>query len=311
VSNKRALVTGGAGFIGSHLVEALLEKGFSVHVLDNLSMGKRECVPQEATFFEGDIRDPVQVQRALEEVDIVFHLAARVAIRDSFNHFYDDAHTNVMGTLNLLRHCGTRGVKKFVFASSMAVYADSVTPEPIAETYPQEPISPYGISKLAAERYILLMSKQLGMESICLRYFNVYGPRQSFTLYVGVITVFVQRLQRGQPPIIFGDGKQQRDFINVKDVVHATILASESDLKREVLNVGTGTGTSVEHIAHLLIHKLDPDVKPMYELPHCGEIRNSIADISKIRRLLGFQPSRRLDDEINEVIEWIQGHAMA
>lgn len=304
MKHERILVTGGAGFIGSHLVEALLEKGCSVSVIDNLYMGKRQNVPAEARFFEGDILDASCLARAMEGVDRVVHLAARVAIRDSVDHFFEDARTNLMGTLQVLHHCGKRGVKRFVLASSMAVYGDSQDPTPISESYLQEPISPYGLSKLAAEKYVGLLARQLDLPSICLRYFNVYGPRQTFTPYVGVITIFIRSLQQGRPPIVFGDGNQQRDFVYVGDITRATLLALESDVTGEVFNVGSGKGTSVNQIARLLIQKLKPGLEPLYAPPQLGEIRHSIADISKIRERLGFRPEGELAEKIDEVIAW-------
>lgn len=301
---ERILITGGAGFIGSHLAEALLEKGHAVHVLDNLYMGKRENVPPAARFFEGDIQNPSIVEQAMEGVNAVVHLAARVAIRDSLSHFCEDAQTNLIGTLQLLQHCGKRKIRKFIFASSMAVYGDSQKPTPISETYLQEPISPYGIAKLAAEKYVGLLCKQFNLPWIGLRYFNVYGPRQTFTPYVGVITIFIRNLQKGKPITIFGDGNQERDFIYVGDIVKATLLALESDVNGEVFNVGTGRGTSVKQIAQLLIQNLQPGLEPLFQSSQPGEIRHSIADISKIQRTLGFEPEARLSEKISEVIAW-------
>jgi UDP-glucose 4-epimerase len=300
----RILVTGGAGFIGSHLVEALLGKGCAVHVLDDLSMGKRENVPPEACFYEGDILNGPLVEQAMAGVDGVVHLAARVAIRDSLAHFCEDAQTNLMGTLQVLHQACRKNVKKFIFASSMAVYGDSQAPNPVSEASAQEPISPYGLSKLAAEKYVLLLSRQFDLPAVCLRYFNVFGPRQTFTPYVGVITIFIRALQRGEPPNIFGDGEQQRDFVYVGDIARATLLALESDVHGEVFNVGTGRGTSVKEIARLLTKKLRPGLEPRFLPPQPGEIRHSIADISKIRRMLGFQPEQGLAEKIDEVIAW-------
>jgi UDP-glucose 4-epimerase len=301
---ERILITGGAGFIGSHLAEALVERGHAVHVLDNLYMGKRENVPPAARFFEGDIQNPSIVEQAMEGVDAVVHLAARVAIRDSVSHFCEDAQTNLIGTLQLLQHCGKRKIRKFIFASSMAVYGDSQIPTPISETYLQEPISPYGIAKLAAEKYVGLLCRQFNLPWIGLRYFNVYGPRQPFTPYVGVITIFIRNLQKGKPITIFGDGNQERDFIYVGDIVKATLLALESDVSGEVFNVGTGRGTSVKQIAQLLIQNLRPGLEPLFQESQPGEIRHSIADISKIQRTLGFEPEAKLSEKISEVIAW-------
>ncbi len=301
------LVTGGAGFIGSHLVEALLESGHSVHVIDDLSMGRRENVHPGARFYEGDIRQADLVENALEGVDRVVHLAARVAVRDSVARFYEDAQTNLMGTLQVLHQACRKKVKKFVFASSMAVYGDSERPTPVSEWSPQDPVSPYGLSKLAAEKYVLLLARQFDLPAVCLRYFNVFGPRQALTPYVGVITIFIRALQQGDAPGIFGDGNQQRDFVYVGDIVRATLLALESEVCGEVFNVGTGKGTSVREIADLLIRKLRPGVQPRFLPSQPGEIRHSIADVSKIRRMLRFQPRESLAEKIDEVIAWNRG----
>ncbi len=304
MQDRTVLVTGGAGFIGSHIVEALLREGATVHVLDNLSTGRRRNLPAAARVYEGDILDGPLLRQAMQGVEEVIHLAARVAIRDSLNHFQEDARTNLLGTLELLRQCRTHRVRTFLFASSMAVYADSVHPDPIAESYTQEPISPYGLSKLAAEKYVRMLAGDLGMKCVCLRYFNVYGPRQALTPYVGVITIFIENLLRGAPPVIFGDGEQQRDFVYVDDVVRATLLALDAGLENEALNVGTGHGTSVNEIARILTRKLNPALEPVYEPAHPGEIRHSIADISRIRETLGYRPEAILPEKIDTVIAW-------
>ncbi len=235
---ERALVTGGAGFIGSHLVKRLLRAGLEVVVLDNLSMGKREYVPPEAEFVQGDVRDTDAVARALRSVDVVFHLAAKVSIRASVAEFRGDAETNLMGTLNVLEQSARAGIVKFVYASSMAVYADAPTPDPIPETHPTVPISPYGIAKLAGERYALLVGEQAGFDAVALRFFNTYGARQTFTPYVGVITIFIQRLLRGEAPLIYGDGEQCRDFVYVGDIVAGIYGAMTHDVDGEAINVG-------------------------------------------------------------------------
>lgn len=301
---KRALVTGGAGFIGSHVTERLLALGVRVRVLDNLSVGVRENVPRGAELVIGDVRDAATVARALDGVDVVFHLAARVSIRASVDRFYDDAQTNVMGTLTVLQACAERKVRRFVYASSMGVYADAPSPDPIPETYPTEPISPYGVGKLAGEKYLLCLAGVLGLEPVILRYFNTYGPRQGYTPYVGVITIFIKRLLAGEPPIIFGDGEQRRDFVYVGDVADATVLASLNDVAGEVFNIGTGRATSVNQIADLLCRKLNPSIRPEYAPEHPGELRYSVPDISKARRLLGYAPKGRLEEKIDEVIAW-------
>jgi len=309
VKYSKALVTGGAGFIGSHLVERLLREGMQVTVLDNLSVGKRENVPAEADFVLGDVRDPDIVAAVVSGVDVVFHLAARVSIRASVAEFWEDAETNLIGTLNVLRACASRNAKKLVYASSMAVYADAPSPVPLPESYHTVPISPYGVAKLASERYAMLVAAQSGFEAVALRYFNTYGPRQTFTPYVGVITIFIQRLLHGEPPVIFGDGEQCRDFVYVGDVIEATFRAMLTDVHSEVFNIGSGRGVSVNQIASLLCARLRPDISPCYAPAHPGELRNSVADIHKARQLLGYEPQGRLEDKVDEIIAWNRGTA--
>jgi len=301
---SKALVTGGAGFIGSHLVERLISDGLEVTVLDNLSTGKRSNLPAEADFVLGDIRDSAIVNAVVSGVDVVFHLAARVSIRASMEGFWEDAETNLVGSLNILRACVSRRAKKLIYASSMAVYADALHPVPIAEDYATAPISPYGVAKLASERYGMLVAAQSGFEVVALRYFNTYGPRQTFTPYVGVITIFIQRLLRGEPPVIFGDGEQCRDFVYVGDIVDATVRAMNGNVSGEVFNIGSGQGTTVNQIAGMLCERLAPEVAPQHADAYRGELRNSIADISKARRLLGYEPRGRLEDKIDEIIAW-------
>ena len=260
----RALVTGGAGFIGSHLTRALLDQGIEIVVLDDLSVGKRENVPDGAKFLQGDVRDHRDVTRALENVDVVFHEAARVSIRSSIEQFHEDADTNLMGTLNLLRCCSDSSVRKIIYASSMAVYADSESPAPISEMYTQEPLSPYGISKLAGEKYCLGFSRESGIDCHVLRYFNTYGIGQGFTPYVVVITIFTHRLLNAEQPVIFGDGEQRRDFVHVSDIVAANLASLRSEIPRAVFNVGTGKATSVNEIAALLCERIAPGIRPRH-----------------------------------------------
>lgn len=300
---KKALVTGGAGFIGSHIAKELVRIGIKVVVLDNLSMGNMKNLPPEADFVKGDILDKELVKKVLSGVDIVFHEAAIVSIRISTKEFYNDANNNLMGTLNVLEACRGSSVKKIVYASSMAIYGDSTVPSPINEDYIKSPISPYGISKLAGEMYCLNIGKFLNIDVVALRYFNTYGPAQALTPYVGVITIFINRLLSGKSPVIFGDGGQRRDFVHVHDIVQANIKAMESDVRGESFNVGTGIDTSVNEIAALLCKRINPGIKPVYDAPQPGELRNSIADISKAKKILGYSPRFTLKDRIDEIIE--------
>jgi UDP-glucose 4-epimerase len=300
---QRILVTGGAGFIGSHLVRALLSAGHDVMVLDDLSMGIRENVPDEAQFLQGDIRSVADMQQALEGVEVVFHEAARVSIRTSVKQFYEDAEINLMGTLNLLRCCADSLVRKLVYASSMAVYDDCATPQPIGENFTLEPQSPYGVSKLAGEKYCRLFAQANNIDCHVLRYFNTYGPGQTFTPYVGVITIFINGLLRGEAPTIFGDGEQRRDFVHVSDIVQANLCALQSEKSQGTYNVGTGVATSVNEIAALLCERINPELHPKYALAQPGELRNSIADLTRIQNELGYQPRVALADRIDEVID--------
>lgn len=302
----RALITGGAGFIGSHIAQQLLEEGISVTVVDNLSVGRREHVPAQARFVEGDVRDLALMKQLLQEADCVFHEAAHVSVRSSLEQYYQDADINLMGTLTLLRACEGSRVRKFIFASSMAVYADSPAPVPITEEYRTEPLAPYGIAKLASEKYCLLLCKQYGIECAVLRYFNTFGPRQTLTPYVGVITIFINQLLRGESPVIFGTGTQTRDFVHVHDVARANILAMKARLTAEIINIGTGTPTTVAEIAELLRAKINPGIPSRYGAEQKGEIKISIADISRAREKIGYQPQWSLPDKIDEVIDYIK-----
>jgi UDP-glucose 4-epimerase len=301
---KRALVTGGAGFIGSHLARALSNEGLEVIVLDDLSMGKIENIPETAEFVKGDIRLERDVTEVLRGVDIVFHEAARVSIRASVKGFYDDADANLMGTLNLLRCCADSVVKKIVYASSMAVYADCDLPRMIDENYLKEPLSPYGISKLAAEKYCLSISTNTNIDCYVLRYFNTYGIGQTLTPYVGVITIFINRLLEGQPPVIFGDGEQRRDFVHVNDIVSANILSMYSSLPVGIYNIGTGVGTSINQIADLLCQKVNSEIRSIHTEENIGELKYSIADTSRAKRDLDHHAKVKLQDKIDEVINY-------
>jgi len=304
MSERIALVTGGAGFIGSHLCDALLARGLSVRVLDDFSTGRPENVDPRCEVIRADVADRQPVEAALQGVDTVFHLAARVTIRGSVDHFEDDARTNLMGTLEVLRAASKVSVRRFVFASSMAVYADSPDGALMAEDHPQVPISPYGISKLAAEKYVLMMAPSLGIEPVALRFFNTYGPRQGYTPYVGVITIFIHRLLKNEPLVIFGDGGQLRDFVHVSDIVQANVLAMDTPHTGQSFNVGTGVSTSVLQVAEMLRRAMRPDAQIRYEPARLEELRNAVPDIAKARRLLGYAPRWSLADRLGEVIEY-------
>lgn len=305
---QKALITGGAGFIGSHIVEALLKEGIEPVVFDDFSMGRKENIHPDVKIIEGDILDERQLGLALNGIDAVFHEAARVSIRGSVTKFYTDAQTNIMGTLNLLKQLAKSKVKKLIYASSMAVYGETKS-LPISENYPLNPISPYGISKLAGEKYCLELGKVAGIDVVALRYFNTYGIRQTLTPYVGVITIFIHRLLKGKPPVIFGDGEQIRDFISVKDIARANILAMEGNYNGEIFNVGTGNGTTINQLADFIITHFRVKVVKEYGPKQLGEPGNSIADISKIKKLMRFKPKFSLRDDVPSIVKWIKSNS--
>ena len=300
---KKVVVTGGAGFIGSHIAEFCLREGLETIVIDNLSVGKREYVPEEAIFYQVDILDLEVLKDLFAGVDVVFHNAAKVSIRDSVKNFVEDAKTNVIGTLNVIKASLVNGVKKVIYASSMAVYGD-VNKLPISENAKLAPLSPYGISKLTSELYGFNIAKYSNLNFIALRYFNTYGTRQTFTPYVGVLTIFIQQMLKGEIPTIFGTGNQIRDFVWVKDIARANILAMYRELPNVAINVGSGKGTSVNQIFQLLKRKLKMDIQPNYGPPQPGEPKDSIADITLAKKLLNYEPKGDLEDKIDEIIQW-------
>jgi UDP-glucose 4-epimerase len=301
---SHALVTGGAGFIGSHLTRALLADGRRVTVLDNLSVGRREVVPEGARFVHGDIRDEAAIADALAGVDCVFHLAAQVTIRGSFDRFHEDLDTNVMGTARLLRAVDRAHVKWFTLASSMAVYSDADSPAPIDESHPKRPLSPYGVGKLAAEDVSHQILEARGIPFTATRFFNTYGPGQTYTPYVGVLTIFITRLLRDESITIFGDGEQQRDFIHVQDIVAGTMATPGREPGR--YNLGTGKGTTLNQLAALVLAQLAPGQKATHADAPAGELRFSVADINAARRALGFSPTRSLQQDLADVIAWVR-----
>jgi len=298
------LVTGGAGFIGSHVARALLAAGRKVTVLDNLSVGSRSAVPEGVRFVEGDVRSADAVRDALTGVDAVVHLAAQVTIRGSFDRFYEDLDTNLMGTANIVRCVDPALVRWFTLASSMAVYADAPDAMPIAESHTTLPISPYGVGKLAAEQVCRQMLDQIGVPFTALRFFNTFGPGQTYTPYVGVITIFVTRLLQREPVVIFGDGEQRRDFVHVDDITAG--VTRSLGRAAGTFNLGTGRGTSLNALAAGLVARLAPGIPIVHEPARSGELRFSVADIAAARRAFGYAPSRTVEADLDGVIEDIR-----
>jgi len=301
-SYHTACVTGGAGFIGSRLVTHLLARGLEVRVLDDLSVGRAENVPSGAALIVGSVLDRDKVAGALRRCDIVFHLAARVAIRSSFDFVVEDTSANVVGTATVLREVQRGGsVRNFLLASSMAVYAESPDGRPVREDHALWPISPYGASKLCAEALTRQICKVAGVRHSVLRLFNTYGTGQAVSPYVGVITIFCDQLIRGEAPVIFGDGEQVRDFVHVEDVVQGFLCAMDSPASGETFNVGSGVPTSVKEVYSAVRRALGSAAEARFAEAIPGELRNSVADITKARRLLNYSPQCSFSETIGPV----------
>ena len=301
----RALVTGVAGFIGSHLCSSLLSRGFEVWGLDDLSRGDRGRVREleelGLRFVRVDIRDRDEVEKVLQEIRPVgiIHLAALISVPESFEKPGLYMAVNVKGTRNLVSAANEVGVKRFVYASSAAVYGNPVR-LPIDENHPTKPISPYGESKLLGEKCVL---NEFKGSAFSLRLFNVYGRGQN-PEYAGVITKFLERVSRGEPPIIYGDGEQTRDFVYVGDVTDAFIQALTSNLQGTyIFNVGTGNAVTINQLARIIIKLVGLNVEPIHAGPRPGDIRHSYADISKIKNILGWQPKTSLEEGLKHLVE--------
>ncbi len=302
---RSALVTGGAGFIGSNLAEALIAGGVEVRVLDDLSSGyaiNLEQIP-EADFVEGSVTDAAIVGEAVRGCDVVFHLAASVGNKRSIDDPLADATTNVLGTLNVLEAARVHDVDKVVYASSAGVFGELETP-PIAEDHPLEPDSPYGVSKLAGEKAVLAYAKLYGMGGIALRYFNVYGPNQRFDQYGNAIPIFVFQMLRGEPVTVFGDGEQTRDFVNVADVVQANIKAALTRGVGGAFNIASGTRISINDLVGRIAGFVGGDVEIGYGDPRPGDVLHSLADVSAARRSFGFDPEVDIDAGLAGYVAW-------
>lgn len=304
-----ALVTGGAGFIGSHIVDRLVENGFEVTVLDDLSSGQMENIADHTGkngfhFVEGDIRDRETVNKAVQGVDVVFHEAAFVSGPQSVEHPQLTNDVNVNGTLNLLEASVKFDLKRFLYASSAAVYGEQES-LPIAEDATLNPMSPYAASKLAAEFYVESYHRTYGLDAVCLRYFNVYGPRQRYGPYAAVITTFVDQLMKNKRPAIHGDGGQTRDFINVEDVVNANMLAMKNGCSGEIFNVASGSPLTINKLFKILQDLMDKkQINPVYDAPRPFDIRESCGDISKAKKVLGFKPKVSVEKGLLGFIEF-------
>ncbi len=312
-NNGNVLVTGGAGFIGSHLVDRLLKEGFEVTVIDNFSKGRLENIasyPGRKDFHlvKGDIRDFNLVKDIMKDIDAVFHEAAFVSVVLSIEDPVLVNDVNVTSTLNLLKASVDSNVKRFVFASSAAIYGETKSPLMVEDMFPA-PTSPYGVSKLAAESYTRAFYKTYGLDTVALRYFNVYGPRQSFDIqsgYGGVITLFLNRLIKNMELVIYGDGEQTRDFVYIQDVVEANMLAlNTKSAAGESFNIGSGGRTTVNQVAQTIKNSLNRnEIKKVYADPRPGEVKHAYADINKAIKMLNYSPRFSFAQGIADLIAW-------
>lgn len=303
------LLTGGAGFIGSNLAEALVASGYTVRILDNLATGYKTnilAILEQVDFLESDIRDYDAVVDAMKGVDAVVHLAALPAVVQSIENPLSTFDANIKGTVNLLSACRESGVKRFVYASSAAVYGD-VKVMPVTENTPTLPISPYGIDKLSGEYYCRFFHNNYGIESVILRFFNIFGPRQdSKSYYSSVIPKFISRMLKGERPLIYGDGEQTRDFTYIANIVHAIKLALFGTPKQfgVPINCATAKTVSLNQLVSILNDQLHTDIQPEYLPPVQGDIKHSSADISLAEQILSYQPIVPFETGIKETIEY-------
>lgn len=307
-----SLVTGGAGFIGSHVVRGLLERGRAVRVLDDCSTGKRENLADVADrieFVQGDICDATIVARCMRDVETVFHLAARASVPRSVAEPLAAHEINVTGTVNLLIAARDAGVRRFVYSASSSAYGDTPVMPKAVDMRPL-PLSPYAVSKLAAEYYCTCWTEVYGLPTVSLRYFNVFGPRQDpDSPYAAVIPAFVSRMLRGQRPIVYGDGEQSRDFCFIDNVVAANLLAADVPTVRgEVVNIACGQRTTLNEIVRDINRLLGTDVAPEYQPPRAGDVRHSLADISEARRVLGYEPRIMFAEGLERSLAWYKAN---
>jgi UDP-glucose 4-epimerase len=302
----KVLITGGAGFIGSNLVDGYLTEGYEVVVVDDLSTGKRENVNPKATFYEIDIQNPaLEEVFKKEKIDIVNHHAAQIDVRRSVKDPIFDAKVNVIGLLNLLELCIKHDVKKFIFASSGGVIYGETENLPVKETHPLLPLSPYGITKMVAEHYLRYYYTVYNLNYTVLRYGNVYGPRQDPFGEAGVVAIFINNLLEGKEPVIFGDGEQLRDYIYVEDIVRANLLCTARG-NADIFNLGTGIGTSVNLLLHKLQRIMGTDLQPIYKPPREGEIYKNYIDSDKAAKILGWEAKISLEEGLKRTVDFFK-----
>ncbi len=307
-----ALVTGGAGFIGSHIAETLVARGASVRVIDNLSTGRLEnieAIGAKIDFIRGDLADEATVRKVVEDVEIIFHEAALPSVPRSVNHPRETHMACVEGTFNLLLAAKNKQVRRLIYAASSSAYGDQPT-LPKVESMRPEPLSPYAAAKLVGEYYCQVFTRTYNFETICLRYFNVFGPRQDpSSPYSGVVSRFIDFLTKRERPVIYGDGEQTRDFTYISNAVDANMLAAESDKGMgEVINIANGERVTINQLFQLLRTITGRnDAEPEYQEARTGDILHSLADISRARELLGYAPTVGLERGLQATVEWFGG----
>jgi nucleoside-diphosphate-sugar epimerase len=304
----RYLVTGGAGFIGSNTADELVRRGHGVVVLDDLSSGKEENLAEirnKITFMKGSVTDIEAVQKAMHQADYVIHLAARTSVPRSVKDPLDTNRINVEGTLNVLVAARDNKVKRVVYAASSSAYGDTPT-LPKSESMPPVPISPYGVSKYVGELYAHAFDRCYGLETISLRYFNIFGPRQDpDSPYSGVLSRFATAFLDDEPPVVFGDGEQTRDFTYIDNAVQANLLACDApSTSTGVFNIGTGERISLNQTLDLLRRISGKNLEAKYDPPREGDIRDSLADISRAREALGYEPTVGFEEGLERTFEW-------
>jgi UDP-glucose 4-epimerase len=310
-AEMNCLVTGGAGFIGSHLVEHLVRQGAKVRVMDNFSTGKREnlvgflnCID----FIEADIADPHACARACKDMEVVFHQAALPSVPKSVADPITTHRTNVQGTLNLLMAAREAGIRRFIYAASSSAYGETVT-LPKTESLLPQPLSPYAVQKLTGEHYCQAFAVCYGLQTLSFRYFNVFGPRQDpASQYAAAIPAFITSMLNDRPPTIYGDGEQTRDFTYVENVVNANLLAAAaSDARGQVINIAAGHRVTVNEIVSEINKLLNKNIKPLHDPPRPGDIKHSWADITLASRVIGYRPTVSLAEGLRRTVEWYRG----
>ncbi len=308
------LVTGGAGFIGSHLTEALVRRGETVRVVDSLITGKRENLAHVGAvdFVEGDLADAAVAASAVRGIDYVLHQAAIPSVPRSVQDPLTSNRANITASLSLLVAARDAGVKRLVYAGSSSAYGDTPT-LPKREDMPTNPLSPYALQKLVGEQYCQMFTRLYGFETVSIRYFNVFGPRQDpGSPYSGVISLFSAALLDGRQPIIYGDGEQTRDFTYVANVVDGVLRACAArEASGEVINVATGGRISLNDLLHVMNSIVGTNIEPIYQAARSGDVRNSQADITKAQTILGYSPTVGLEEGLRHTVEWFRGNHLA